>query len=115
MKKFIIVALTLSPVVAAAQNNTPTTFAGLVSLFIDIIKLTLPVLVGIAILIFFKGLIVFIGKSGDAKTHEDGRNLMIWGIIALFVMVSVFGLLRLFYSDFGFGSAKPFGLPLLPT
>lgn len=87
-------------------------FRGLVQLFISYIKLLFPILVGLALLVFFKGLIAFIAKSGDEKSHTEGKNLMIWGILALFVMVSVFGILRFFYSDLGF--TRSFGLPLLP-
>jgi hypothetical protein len=88
--------------------------ADIIGLFTGLIKLALPIMVGLAVLVFFKGLIAFIAKSGDAKTHAEGRSLILWGIIALFVMVSVFGILRFFYSDLGFGDARLFGLPLLP-
>jgi hypothetical protein len=87
----------------------------IIQFFIDLLKLAMPILVGIAVLVFFKGLIQFIAKSGDAKTHEAGRSLMIWGVIALFIMVSVFGILRIFYSDLGFDNARWFGIPTLPT
>ncbi len=92
----------------------PQNFTELVRIFINIINSLIVVVVGLSLLVFFKGLVSFIMKSGsgDAKSHADGRNLMIWGIIALFVMVSVWGILRFFYADFGF--ARPFGIPLLP-
>ena len=93
--------------------TAPTTFKELIGLFLDLINPVLVLLVGAALLVFFKGLISFIAQSGDTKSHQAGRDLMVWGIIALFVMVSVFGILRFFYSDLGF--SKPFGLPLLPT
>ena len=92
--------------------STPTDFKSLVKLFIDLANPLLAVLVGLALLVFFKGLIAFIAKSGDEKTHQDGRNLMVWGVIALFIMVSVFGILQFVYKDFGF--TRPFGLPTLP-
>lgn len=95
--------------------QTPRNFAEFIQIFIDLIKLALPVMVAIALLVFFKGLIAFIAKSGDAKSHEEGRNLMVWGVIALFIMVSVFGILRLFYGDLGFDNDRSFGLPLLPS
>ncbi len=93
---------------------TSSTFGDTISGANSLIKFVWPVLFGLAILVFFKGLVAFIAKSGDAKSHEDGKSLMIWGIIALFVMVSVFGIIRFFYDDFGFGSIRDFGLPTLP-
>jgi len=98
----------------SASDNDPRTFGDFIRIFIDLIKLAFPVMIGLALLVFFKGLIAFIAKSGDAKSHEEGRSLMIWGVIALFIMVSVFGILRFFYGDLGFDGARNFGLPLLP-
>ena len=93
--------------------TAPTTFQELVDLFINLINPLLGLMVGFALLVFFKGLVSFIAKPGDAKSHEAGRSLMVWGVIGLFIMVSVFGILNFFYSDFGFG--RSIGLPLLPT
>ena len=92
----------------------PRTFSDIVKLFIDLIDFTLPFLVALALLAFFKGLVAFIAKSGDAKNHEEGRDLMVWGLVGLFAMISVFGILRLLLDDFGFTAWTNF-LPLLPT
>lgn len=94
--------------------NDPRNFSDIVGIFTGLIDITLPVFVALALLVFFKGLIAFIAKSGDAKNHAEGRSLMIWGLVALFVMVSVFGILRFARTDIGF--RNPFGdiLPLLP-
>ena len=91
--------------------SPPTNLASLVKIFIDLINPLLLIIAGLALLAFFKGLIAFIAKSGDTKTHQEGKNLMIWGILALFIMISVLGILRFLYSDFGF--TRPFGLPVI--
>ena len=74
---------------------TPTTFAGLIATLIGIINKVIPVLVGLALVIFFWGLIQYIYESGDAHGHSRGRELIIWGLVALFIMVSVWGILAL--------------------
>ena len=33
-------------------------------------------------------------KAGDEKGREEGKSRMIWGIIGLFVIVSMWGLVR---------------------
>lgn len=93
--------------------DSPNNFTELVAIFTNLIWRTLPVLMGLAFLVFVWGLAKFIGKAGDAKSHEEGKNLMKWGIIALFIMLSFWGILEFFYRDFGF--QRPFGFPLLPT
>lgn len=124
--KFSTFALLTLPAVVYGQTpdfkvevvgiSAPTDFRSLVNLFINIINPLLGLLVGLALLAFFKGLVSFIGKSGDAAKHQEGRDLMVWGVIALFVMVSVFGILRFFYNDLGFSNPHNSGslLPLLP-
>ncbi|MDO8565104.1 MAG: hypothetical protein Q7R67_00555 [bacterium] len=93
--------------------NEPKNFSELIKIFTDLISLTLPVIAGLALLVFFWGLAKFImNVSGDEKAVAEGKNLMIWGLVAIFVMVSVWGILRFLYADIGF--SRPFGLPLLP-
>jgi len=92
--------------------NPPGNFSELINIFLNLINLTLPVIVGLALLVFFKGLVAFIAKSGDEKSHAEGRNLMVWGLVGLFVMISVIGIIKFFYADIGF--SRPFGLPTLP-
>jgi hypothetical protein len=94
--------------------RTPTDFKSLINLLIDLINTATPVLAGIGILVFFWGLGKFIRNSGDAKNHEDGKNLMIWGVIGFFVMFAVWGLVRFAQSSLGF-NREPFGIPTLPT
>jgi len=53
------------------------------------------ILVGVALLVFFWGLAKFIFRvGGDENAVEGGKRLMIWGLIALFVMLSVWGIIR---------------------
>lgn len=89
-------------------------FTELIGKAIDIINPLLVIMVALAMLVFFKGLVQFIAKSGDAKNHADGRNLMVWGLIGIFVMVSVIGILNFAYNDLGFNRQRNFSLPTLP-
>ncbi len=64
--------------------------AGIVGSIIKIINLLIPVLIGVAILFFMYGAIQYIYSEGASKR----RNAMLWSLVALFVMVSVWGILR---------------------
>ena len=52
------------------------------------------VLVAIALLVFLWGLVRFIINLGSESKVEEGKKMMTWGLIALFIMVSVAGLMR---------------------
>jgi len=93
--------------------NAPSDLKGLVGIFVDLIRTALPVIAGLALLVFFWGLVKFIFRAGgDEKAVEEGKNLMKWGLIALFIMVSFLAILAFVYRDFGF--SRPFGGTYLP-
>ncbi len=58
----------------------------------SIINLLIPILVGAAVIVFFYGLVQYISKGGEG--HKEGRNVMVAGITALFVMVSLWGIIQ---------------------
>lgn len=98
MKKFfknsLIVSVGfLTPMFAFAQVNT----GGIMSLLNSIqqiIGATIPVLIGLAVLAFSWGIVVYL-FTGD---KEKGKHIMIWGVIAIFVMTSVWGLVGILRS-----------------
>lgn len=63
----------------------------------QLIKLT----IGVGVLVFFWGLALFVFKSGDPNSHEEGRNKMVYGLIAIFVMFSVWGLVYFIQDALG--------------
>lgn len=95
-----------------AQVSAPTDFKSLVQIFLDLIKSLLPIMAGLSLLAFLYGLVVFIWNSGDSNKHAEGRKFMVWGISALFIMVSFMGIISLFYNDLGFNASHPLGIPI---
>ena len=92
MKKVIYAVVSFAPVLAFAQGLGQ--LESLVGNIRNLINSILPVLLALGVLYFFWGLITFIRSAGDPKGQEAGKSIMIWGIVALFIMVSVFGLLN---------------------
>ena len=94
--------------------SPPTNLSELANIFIDLTLTALPVIIGLAFLVFFWGLVKFIFRiGGDEKAVGEGKKLMEWGLIALFIMVSFGAILAFMYGEFGFN--RPFGPPLLPV
>lgn len=68
---------------------------GLLIAFRGILGLLVPVLFGLSLIYFFWGVGQFIlHDAGNDKTREDGKKKIMWGIIALFVFVSIYGILK---------------------
>jgi len=49
----------------------------------------------LGVLFFIWGLAFYILSAADEEKKKEGRNIMVWGVVALFVMVSVWGLVNL--------------------
>lgn len=64
------------------------------------------VLIGAALLVFLWGIFKYFFASDDAG-KKVGRSYMLWGIIGLFVMVSIWGLVNMLRSSFRITDQPP--------
>lgn len=78
------------------------TFADLIYQVVDLILLIVPIVVGIAVLGFMWGVFQLVFNAGNAEKAAEGRKIIIWGIIVLFVMLSVGGIVRVLRETFFF-------------
>lgn len=85
-------ALLVSPTVAAAA--APRTFQELAYLIVMFLDNATAVLIVLGVVIYFYGISTNILKFGN-KGMELVRSYFFWGIIVLFLMVSIWGVLRL--------------------
>lgn len=67
-------------------------------------KALIPLLITLSIVLFIVGVIKYISKADEPAEREEGRNFMIYGIVALFVMVSIWGLVGIIQGTFGLGT-----------
>src|SRR3989344_4414708 len=97
MKKYIskhtiLISSLLLPVATFAAPLEG--LSGLLRAFRGLLNLIVPVIFGLALVYFFWGLTQFIlHDAGSDKTREEGKKKIIWGIVALFVFISIYGIL----------------------
>ena len=72
-----------------------------------ITKSVIPLIFALALAMFFWGVVQFVLNSSEEAKKERGKEFMIWGIIALAVMVSVWGLVKILGTTFGIEYAIP--------
>jgi len=87
-----------------AAASTPTDLAGIINLFIDIGLKVIPFLGAVAFLVFVWGVARFIKSTGSEKEVKDSKNLLIWGVIGLFVLITIWGIISFMKNEFAFGS-----------
>lgn len=55
----------------------------------------------LATLLFIWGIFEFMFSSGDPGKRAQGSNHILWGVVGMFIMVSVYGIIRLVLSTVG--------------
>lgn len=89
----------------------PGTYFGNVFTFLTdfrtVVNLAVNVVLVLAFLFFLWGLTKFIFAAGDESKIEEGKRIMVWGIVALFVMFSVWGIITFLQITFGVGDGQP--------
>lgn len=105
--------MAFAPTLAFGQGN----FSGidnLVQQFGRIVARVIPIMFALAIIYFFWGLIKFIRAAGDPKAAAEGKGIMIYGVIAIAVMVSIYGLVAWLQSNLGINAGGSVILPIVP-
>lgn len=76
-------------------------------IILDLVKKSIPLVIAFAVLYFLWGARKYI-TAIDGDDQKEAKDMIVHGIIILFVMVSVWGLVNLIVSTFGVG---PTNLP----
>ena len=66
-----------------------------------IINPLIVVMFSIALAYFLYGLVVFIKNAASKDARATGQQHMLWGLVGMVIMVSVFGILNLLINTFG--------------
>ena len=109
IKKFIILCIVFFPTVVFGA----TTIESIVVDIGLIIQTATPIVVALALIFFFYGLTKYILNASDEEKKKEGRSIMIWGIIALFVIVSVWGLVRVIGNTFNIDREQTIIVPFV--
>lgn len=65
-----------------------------------------PVLFAVAFIVFLWGAFkTFILGANSEEVKDQGKNLMLWGLIGFFVMVSIWGLVNILTGTVSFGNS----------
>ena len=79
------------PFIASAQGNGDLT--SFVLVMGNIVNLLVPLVSTLAIVFFFYGLAKYVLNAGDEEKKAEGKNIMIWGVLAMFVLVTIWGII----------------------
>jgi hypothetical protein len=108
----------LLPLIAGAQIDIPsteTTYQNAFSSIRNIINFAIPVIFALGLIVFLWGLLKFLTAAGKEDAAADGKRLMIWGVVILFVMTAVWGLVGIVGQFTGVNQGTTPNLPNVPV
>ncbi len=102
MKKILVLGLMFAPMVAFAQvMGTDRTLTGVVSWIKLVMNAATGLILAAAVVVFVWGTFTFVMAAGNDEERKVGRDRIIYGLIGIAVMVSVYGLVALLTGTFG--------------
>jgi hypothetical protein len=124
MKKKLIAGFSLvlgfSPFMVFAQqstacaNVTPGTIQAIICKIGSILNIIIPILIVLGVVFFVYGVVTYVVGS-DEEAKKKGRDRMIYGIIGLVVIVSMWGRVGVVTKTFGLdANSTTINLPTLP-
>lgn len=101
--------------IASAQNFTGNLKTLIDDLTNNVIGAAGTLFMALAVVAFFFGMAQFIYASRDADTTKmkNGKQFMIWGIISLFVIFSIYGIIRFAQTNLGIQGSSDIEIPTI--
>ena len=110
MKKLIYGSLLFTPVFAfAALENVKA----IIDQLKNILGILIPMAFGLAVLYFFYGIAKYVLAAGDPKAAGEGKSIMIYGVIAIAVMASIWGLVAWLQTTLGVDKINSVPVPTI--
>lgn len=101
IKKITVAVLASLPLAAGAVSNINDLF----TLTESIMKRLVPIFIAAAVVILLYAIVTYITAGEDEEKRGKAKTLMLYGIIGLFVMVSIWGLVNMLSGTFELDTA----------
>jgi len=99
-----IATVLLLPWIALAA---PKNFAEFAAVVVNLIDVATGVLMVFGLVVYFWGMAVNIPHFGDEKGSEKRKGFFLWGLIVLFVMFSIWGIIQILQASLFKGQYSP--------
>jgi hypothetical protein len=77
----------------------------------ELVEIAIPIVFALALLLFFWGVAKYILSAGTEK--DEGKKIMVWGVVALFVMSSIWGLTTFIRNELAIDEVENQKIPTL--
>ena len=92
--------------------QTVSTFLGQIQVILDSV---VPFIVGLAVFIVIWGIFNYITHAADEEKRAQAKQYIIWGVVGVFCMLSVWGFVNILYNSFSLDrKIDPDQIPKVP-
>lgn len=98
----------LSPLIVFAANSK---IEGLIRSTANLIGTVTVVVFMLAILVFAWGIVKLIASAGSPEKIKQAKGIIWWGLIGMFVLASIAGIISFFRSELGIESIQTIPAP----
>ena len=89
------------PVAAFAQDTSQV--SALVTQTLAILNIVITIVFILAIVVFGWGVVKYVTSANNPEKEKEARSFLWWGVIGIFVLAAVFGLVQFVAKYFGVG------------
>lgn len=87
------------------DTNVLTDFTGIINyISCTLVKSVIPLLITLSVVGFIWGIIQYFLNPDNEEKKKNGKSFMVWGLIAIFVITSIWGLVGVLSGTFDFGT-----------
>lgn len=108
-RKILFLLFSSAPILVLAD----ATVGSLLSKVQTILGSLVPLLGTAAFVVFLWGIVKFISAGGNEEKRKEAKNLIIYGLIGLFVMIAVWGIIKLVAGTFDLQEGGDITVPRL--
>lgn len=90
----------MPPIGSCSVSISGATLKTLIEGLACLISYTIPIAAAIALLIFFWGVYQAFGRLESVEKRTEVRQTIVWSLVALFVIVTLGGIIAIFLATF---------------
>src|SRR3989338_1472583 len=113
-KTLLFILLSTAATSVFAQEKI-TTVPQLLTRIEGILNVIIPFIIGLAVFTILWGIFIYITKAGEEEKRTEAKLYIVWGIIAVFSMLSIWGFVNILVNSFTLDTTIPKNWPLAPT
>jgi len=107
MKKILFLSATILLIPFVSFAAAPTSVKEAVSLIIGLLSNVMSLLYVGAFAALFYGIAMFVMNTSDTAKRDKAKGWIMWSVIGIFVMLTLWAIVGIFTSTFGFTNVIP--------